>query len=144
MNIWEELQLRMTIRRFIKESRQISIKLSHNDLDLIWEAAQEYIKYTKNMAGKQLTGGVTAESIIDKLEAEGDQAKFTEDELRSIHFTLTHLAEVRKMNQKEISDLKKRIRSSIAGPTFESMGSGNNTSGGEAGGPEETEVEETY
>ena len=53
--------------------------------------------------------GRTAEKIIDKLEAEGDQVVFMEDELRSIHTTLTHMAEVKKEAQKEISDLKKSI-----------------------------------
>lgn len=143
MNIWEELQIRTTIRKFLSESNTVQIKFSEQDFDLIYAAAQEYISYTKNMASKQLTGGVTAMMIIDKLESEGDNSKFTEAELRSIHFTLTHLAEKKKEVQKQASELKKKIRSSIVGKS-ESMGSGNSTSGGESGGPEESEVEEAY
>lgn len=145
MNIWEEIYTRFEVRRFLNESSITKINLSEKDFDFIWEAISQFLQQTKNLKGSRKIGNTNIEQVVDKIEAHGDNSKFTEDELRAIHFVLTSYQESKKSPEetRKATELKKRIRMSFIGK-FESMGSGNSTSGGESGSPEETEVEETY
>ena len=143
MNIWEEAQIRLSLRKFMSESRTVQMKLSESDFDLVWEAVQAFIEKTKNMRGSRVLGKVNIEQVANKLYEEGDAATFTEDELRAIHTTLTSYAEANKSSGSKVADLKKRIKSAVIGRN-ESMGSGNSTGDGESGAPEESEEEQVY